>query len=422
MGLVTSICWAKINPQVVAIDTNQELISKLQQGILEISEGEQKLEEPKLTKLFNSNKANYLPTTDFNKISTASLVFFTKDTPTDGIGSQKELIQLFRKSIPNFKQNVAIILMSQVEVGTCRKLIKLIKSQRPSLNFNFYHWVDTIIMTSAVERFLNPERIIIGKADKKPVNPVIQKCLKLFNCPVFYMSYESAEITKAFINLYLANTVTYANTLSDYCEAFGANINDIIPALKSDKRIGPLAYLKPTLSIAGGHLERDINMLDKIAVRAKMKSSLIKTIISLNNKRYLWVKDKIVNLPKLKNDKFKICIWGLSYKKGSTSTKNAASLKIIRLLKSKSNISVYDPIAIIPRSVSGYTRFTSPYEAATNADCLIILTDWNEFKAIDYHKLASILHKPNIIDAVGLLTPGNKLTGFNYQCIGVGSV
>lgn len=423
LGLVTSICWAKLNPKVIAIDINKNLIGKLQNGILEITEGEQKLEEPKLKELFDKNKINYLPTSDFSKIAVANLVFFTKDTPTDGVGSQKELIQLLRKAIPHFRQNVVIVLISQVEIGTCRKIIKLIKTHRPGLKFDFYHWVDTIIMTNAVNRFLKPERIIIGKDNTKDPNIIIKKCVAFFKCPVFYMSYESAEITKAFINLYLANTITYANTLADFCETFGANINDIIPALKSDKRIGPLAYLRPTLSIAGGHLERDINMLDKIALRAKMKSPLIKTIISLNNKRYMWIKDKISSLPKSKNNKLKICLWGLSYKKDSPSTKNASSLKIIHFLKSRYEITAYDPKAIVPNYILGYKRFSDPYKAAENADCIIILTDWDEFKDINFIKLNSLIRKHNIIDAVGALAGlGRKLARFNYQCIGVGSV
>jgi len=278
--------------------------------------------------------------------------------------------------------------MSQVPIGYYRQLESRIKKHRPTLKFNLYHLVDTIIMTNAIERFIHPERIIIGANDSQNFSSQINSFLKLFNCPIFRMSFESAEITKAAINLYLANTVTFANTLSDFCENCKADINDIIPALQTDKRIGPFAYLRPTLKIAGGHLERDLMMFNRVAKKLNINPGIVKYIIKENNIRYKWAEDKL-NKYLFKNiKKPTICIWGLSYKKNTDSTVNAASINIIKNLHNKSKIQVYDPMAKMPKNILGFTRFANKYTALKGANCLLVLTEWDEFTKINLYPRA----------------------------------
>jgi len=422
LGLVTSIGMTCFKKDILALDVRNEIIESLRNGNVLLMEGEEALQETDLDKLFKKNKDHYFPTTNFKELTKVNTIFFAVDTPTDGKGSLDNLNHLIDLSIPYLKNNSTIIVMSQVPIGFCRSIKNRIINKRPNLKFSLYHWVDTIIMTNAIDRFIHPERIIIGKEDDRKFNTNLRELLKLFDCPVYDMSYEGAEITKAFINLYLANSITFANTLSDYCEKFNANINEIIPALRSDKRIGQYAYIKPTLSIAGGHLERDLIMLEKIAKQKGVNSKLISLIIKENTIRYKWAIEKITKNVSFFEHRPTICLWGLAYKKDTSSVKNAASQKILKHLSNKYLFRVYDPMAIIPKSSLRFERLNDKYKAVKNADCLVILTDWEEFKNADLKKLAKTMKHKNIIDAVGSLSYlKSRLGGFNYQCMGIGT-
>lgn len=419
LGLVTSLVWTKINPPVVGIDKDKEVINSFTKEKLLIKDDESELHETGLNELFKKVRKNFYPTTEFSLLKNADLVFFTKDTPKDS-GSQKELNSLIDNAIPYFSDGTTIVIMSQVPTGFCREIKERIKNKRPNLSFYLYHWVDILIMTNAIERFSKPERIIIGSDDLSlSFSPRLKKALKLFSCPVFNMSYESAELTKAAINFYLANSVTFANTLSDFCEAAGANINEVIPALQTDKRIGLFAYLRPTLRIAGGHLERDLLMLSHLAKKEKISSGIVGSILKQNKRRYEWALRKIKSHLKKKNPT--ICIWGLSYKKDTTSTKNTASIEIIKSLSDKAKLNTYDPMAILPSSIKGYTRFKDKYEALKEADCLLILTDWQEFKEVGTKSVKNLMRNYLIIDAIGIWENKKvQLNDFIYITMGVG--
>lgn len=420
LGLVTSLVWASLDPPVLGIDANPKVIKSMQKGKLLVLEGENKLYEPGLQELFNKVRRKYYPTADFAQIKDSKLVFFAQDTPKDNAGSQKTLVNLIECAISYFREGVTIVIMSQVPVGFCRALQEKIQKKRPDLSFYLYHWVDILVMTNAIERFTHPERIIIGSNDpSKPLSPRLGAGLKLFSCPIFNISYESAELTKAAINLYLATSVTFANTLSDFCEAFGGDINEIIPALQSDKRIGPYAYLRPTLRIAGGHLERDLAMLMRLAKKRKVSAGIVNSVWSANTNRYRWVQKKLQEhlFPKIKRPT--ICIWGLAYKKNTTSTHNAASIEIIKSLKNKVGFKVYDPMAALPKEVKGYTRFKDKYQALLGADCLLVLTDWDEFAKIDVQTLKKLMRHNLIIDSVGIFRK-NKDQLNDFTCLEMG--
>lgn len=413
LGLVTGLGFTSLKKQVIGLDTDTKLVNSLQKGVLPVT-------EPGLKELLKKFETNISFTTDFQKLSTTPFIFFSQDTALDGKNSVKKLDQLIEKALPYMTNKVNIVCMSQVPIGYYRQLVKKIKNARPDLHFHLYHMIDTIIMTNALERFVHPERIIIGsQKSKDDISPKLQSLLNLFHCPIFYMSYESAELTKAAINLYLANTVTFANTLSDYCESVGADINEVIPALKTDKRIGPFAYLRPTLRIAGGHLERDLIMLHRLAKNKNISSGVVKWIISQNKNRYTWAKQKLNQYVFKTTKKPTIAIWGLSYKKNTDSTRNAASLKIIKDLSKKACLQVYDPMAKMPKHLNNYKRFEDKYQALEKADCLLILTEWDEFTQINLKKAVDLMRQKIIIDSVGILQ-GNKSLPKNFIYIAMG--
>lgn len=414
LGTITSLCTASLGFKVSGIDPDPKIINSLKRQTIN-------LDEPGLDQLLKRSKKNIEFSNNFSKIQQSDIVVFAQDTATDNSGSVQKLDSLIDKSMPFLKKNVTIIVMSQVPIGYCRHLKEKIQKIKPEINASLYHWVDTIVMTNAIDRFLNPQQIIIGCESKSLKIPeILKKYLSFFKCLIFFISYESAELTKAAVNLYLANSITYANTLADFCEATGANINEITPALKSDNRIGQYSYIKPGLRIAGGHLERDLLMLGKIAKRKQISSGVVRNILRSNQKRYRWVLKKISSLKLEKVKDSKICIWGLSYKKNTSSINNAASLKIIPHLVGKYKLSAYDPLAVLPTKIKGIAQFSDKYQALKGSDCLIILTDWDEFKRVNFKRLNFLMDRVNIIDCVSILDESFPKNKINYISLGVG--
>lgn len=413
LGSVFSIGFSSLGFEVLALDRDKYVVSKL-------SKNEIPLFEPGLSKLLSKNTKNISFSADFSKLSKYSTVFFTQDTATDGSGSLEKLEQMINLALPYMSDSVTIVIASQVPIGFHRRLSRKIMAEMPNLDFELYHWVDTIVMTTALERFLNPERIIIGKFETgAKINSSLKLILSKFSCPVYVMSYESAEITKAAINLYLATSVTFANTLSDYCENFSGNIYDIIPALKSDRRIGNFAYINPGLRIAGGHLERDLFMLSRLAGQKKVSSGIVSKIIEENDKRYLWIEKQIKKISRKKPVK-KISLWGLSYKKNSTSVENATSVKVINRLCNRYSIAAYDPLAKLLPS-SKFVRTKNKYLALKKSDVLILLTDWDEFMQTDFGKVSRLLKTKTILDCIGYFSHTEQPEGFNIIRLGVGT-
>jgi UDPglucose 6-dehydrogenase len=173
-----------------------------------------------------------------------------------------------------------LAVMSQVPPGFTRALAARIEARRPGLGLRVHYWVETLIFGMALERFLRPERVIVGAAEPaRPLPAELAEGLARFGCPVLPMRYESAELTKTAINLYLFGAVTYANTLADLCEEVGADLAEMVPALRLDKRIGAHAYIRPSLGVAGGNLERDLVTLRALCAAHGVDAAYIETLI-----------------------------------------------------------------------------------------------------------------------------------------------
>jgi UDPglucose 6-dehydrogenase len=274
----------------------------------------------------------------------------------------------------------------------------------------------------ALERFLHPERIIVGCEDPGEALPVVlERGLRRFNCPILTMRYESAELTKAAINLYLASSVTYANTLADLCERTGADWSEVAPALRLDSRIGPAAYLSPSLGIGGGNLERDLIAIRRLAGSSGTDASFIDAILEYNARRTQWVLHKLQQLVFAEVPMPVIAVWGLAYKKNTRSLKNSSSLRVMADLQGRARLQAYDP-AVRPSGARLGTRLThSRDEALEGADCLLIMTDWDEFASVEPATLRRTMRRPIVIDCVGVLTRRrHELEGIRYVSMGCG--
>ena len=312
-----------------------------------LGRGELPVHEPGLAEVFAEARDRMRFATDPAALAECPLVIVSRDVPTDAANGSdtSAVLRLLDAAIPHLRPGAVLALMSQVPPGFTRDLGARIEARRPGLGIRLYYWVETLIFGSAVTRFLEPERIIVGAADPALPLPVeLAEGLARFGCPILPMRYESAELTKTAINLYLFGAVTYANTLADLCEEVGADWSEMVPALRLDRRIGPAAYIRPSLGVAGGNLERDLVTLRALCATHGVDAAYIETLIQYNGRRYRWVHRQLERRVLAEARPPVIAVWGLAYKKDTRSTKNSMALRVIGDLRGRAEIRAYDPL------------------------------------------------------------------------------
>jgi len=399
LGIISSIGWASFGGPVIAADLDEGPVEALRRGVLPVH-------EPSLEDLFGRVRQRMTFSTDFSHLRDCPLVIVARDVPTDEANTSDPsvVLRLLDAAVPHLQQDVTLAVMSQVPTGFTRRLAQRIRNERPSLKFGLHYWVETLVFGNAVERYLKPERIIIGCAEPAaPLPPALEAGLRPFGCPILPMAYESAELTKTAINLYLCAAVTYANTLSDLCEEVGADWTEMMPALRLDGRIGPAAYIRPGLGIAGGNLERDMVTLRDLCVAHGVDDAFIATMLDYNARRAQWVHRKLAEHLFVHVGHPVVAIWGLAYKKNTRSTKNSMSLRVIRELGDTADLRAYDPVVGAGEADLQRIKLVADRdEALVGADCLLVLTDWDEFAVPDSQALRS-MRRPLVIDGVGVV-------------------
>lgn len=399
LGVTVSGGLASLGFTVLGVDSAAATVSRLRNG-------DCLYPEPLLPEFFRMHADSMQFTSDFSELASCDTVIFAEDT----IITEENEMDLHRvhalidAMIPSLKDGCSILLKSQVPVGFTRALQTRIRTERPDLSFRLYYWVDVLVVGDAVARFLHPGRITIGheNTQEKSMSDAVFRLLQAFKCPILSMNYESAELTKSAMNVYLATTVTFANAISNLCEVSGADMKDVITALRLDKRVGPFAYIQPGLGFSGGHLERDLVALTRLAKTHRVQNALIDLIQEESAARYQWLQKKIESMIFAKNASPKITIWGLSYKKNTDSLHGAPSLKVIRDFAGRAELTAYDPAAKLPSGLD-VTVVSDRYAALADADALLILSNWDEFADLDVPTLKKAMKTPLIIDPLGVL-------------------
>jgi len=414
LGIISSIGWASFGNAVIAVDLDPAPVEMLRRGELPVH-------EPSLDELLAASRGRMAFSSDPAVLTECPLVIIARDVPTNSgnVSDTSVVLALIDAAIPYLQQDVTLALMSQVPPGFTRGVAGRIRDRRPELRFKLFYWVETLIFGSAVERYLKPERIIIGCHDpQEPFPPQLDAGLHRFGCPVLPLSYESAELTKTAINLYLCSSVTYANTLSDLCEAVGANWSEMMPALRLDRRIGPAAYIRPSLGITGGNLERDMVTLRTLCREHGVDGAFIESMIGYNTRRYEWVNRKLHEHVFSETAHPVIAVWGLAYKKNTRSTKNSIALRVIGDLQERAEVRAYDPVVSAGEVDLSVKIVDQRDDALVGADCLLVLTDWDEFAAPSSDGFRAMRH-PVVIDGVGVIDPGRAdLKAVRYVSMG----
>ncbi len=358
-------------------------------------------DEPFLVETLKRNKKRIKFSSNFNEIKKLDLVFISLDLKTNkkGYADTKILLNLINKTKKHINLNANLIILSQVKPKFTR-----------SINFDkkrLIYQVETLIFGQAISRALKPERIIIGTNSDK-INQNYNLFLKKFNCPIIKMSYESAELTKISINIFLASSVTITNMLVRASENVHANWDQIVPALRMDKRIGMHAYLKPGLGLSGGNIERDLFSIKTIMKNDKNGKDLIDSII--NNSKYMneWV-DRILFKRIKKNTS--VGIFGLAYKDKTNSIKNSPAMELISKIK-HNKIFGYDPLVKAKRKNLNFNQIDDIAKVIKKSDIIILMTNWKKTKRIKTYFQSMDLKKKIILDPYGLL---KSFIGKNFK-------
>lgn len=234
------------------------------------------------------------------------------------------------------------------------------------------------------------------------------------------MDLNSAEMVKHAINSYLASSISFINEIADLCEVMGANTKKVAEGMKSDIRIGQYAFLNPGLGFSGGTLGRDLRVLKEIGQRKKVKTRMLNAIIEVNRNQNKKIIKKIKNIFGLIS-KLNITILGLTYKPGTSTLRRSAALEIAKkLIFYKANIRAFDPMVNPQKMIKGLSIFKSPYNATKGSDLILLITEWPEFKNLNFSKIKRLMRKPIIIDCKNFLDPEVfKKIGFDYYGVGI---
>lgn len=412
LGIVTSIGFAAKGFEVIGVDINQELV-------LECIQGRFPIQEPLLDETFAKARDYLKFTIEFETLKSCDLIYIAKDVPTDSNGNSDlhVITELISLTSNYYSENAVVVILCQVSPGFARKI-------NESLRQKIVYQVETLVFGNAINRALFPERLIIGKETlNESIDPSLLVLLESFKCPIVEMNYESAELTKIAINLFLASSVTTTNALTEICEKIGADWSQISPALKLDERIGPKSYTEPGLGISGGNIERDIRTIINLGLNSNTDVALFDSFIENSNNRKNW---PIYILNKLRSEGFsihRIAIWGLAYKKDTNSIKNSPAIYLIEQIYGKTEIVVTDPVVNLPKYLTSKVKVeTDPLKVVRNADCLLVMTDWAKYYEYSLSEIINLMRIKIVIDPFGIFA--NKIQNLDiiYFRLGLGNV
>ena len=417
VGLVTACVFADLGNTVYVVGRSEEKLAKL-------SSGNPLIYEPGLAELLKKNLAagRIIFTSSYTKaIPSSDVVFIAVGTPpkkNDEADLSNVLLvaENIGKNLGN--KYTVVSCKSTVPVGTNRKIKKIIDKIKPSkARFDIASCPEFLREGTALNDTFTPDRIVIGSESQEATN-VLLKLHQSLSGERVVVGIESAEIIKYASNSLLATKISFANFISFICDKAHANVEEVLEGVGLDKRIGR-SFLYPGVGYGGSCFPKDVKALIKTAEHLNVDTSLLISVEKINSSARNSILSKVLSNTKGKS----IGIWGLAFKPNTDDIREAPSLYILEhLLGKKFTLKAFDPAAgeNIQKVFGDSIEYVqNPYEAVKGVDCLIVLTEWNDFKQIDLKKVKKLMHAPLIVDGRNIYDPASmKKLGFTYISVG----
>ncbi len=432
VGLVTGACFAEMGHSVTCLDIDADKILKLQEGIVPIY-------EPGLEELVKRNilQRRLRFTTDYAKaVASASVCFIAVPTPSRDDGScDISYVEAAAKQIAAHMTDYKIIVnKSTVPVGTAYRVAAVVKEEQKKLGvsipFDVVSNPEFLKEGAAVQDCLKPDRIIIGSDHPKPAETLkeIYSAFTLSHDRILMMDTLSAEMTKYAANAMLATRISFMNEIADICKRVGANINEVRKGIGSDTRIG-YSFLYPGVGYGGSCFPKDIRALISVAKQVGSEPSILQAADSVNNRQKKWLGQKMISYFSSRGGvKGKtVAVWGLSFKPDTDDMREAPSLTFIEdLLKLGAVLRLFDPVAmpnakkILENHASQIAWCTDEFDAAKGADAIALLTEWKQFRLVDFKPIRENMKGIAFFDGRNQYKSIDmKNRGFDYISIGV---
>jgi UDPglucose 6-dehydrogenase len=419
VGLVTGTCFADLGNQVFCLDVDPGRINNLLNGQMPIY-------EPGLEQLVKQNvqakRLNF--TTNYPEaLKDAEYAFIAVGTPSGADGeADLQYVKSAAESIADLVNwPILVINKSTVPVGTGDWVADVIRRRRKNnpLDFSVVSNPEFLREGSAINDFMNPDRVVLGSENREAANKVAALYQPL-RCTIMITDLRTAEMIKYASNAFLATRISFINEIGNMCEELGADVCEVSLGMGYDKRIGH-AFLDAGLGWGGSCFPKDVKALEHMAVLHGTQPQLLQAVMEINRNQRRRAVMKLRKALGSLNDKT-IGILGLSFKPNTDDIRDAAALEIIHLLMNEgAHIQAYDPQAMenAAKVLKNVKLCENPYQVADGADALLLATEWNEFKQIDFDRVKKLLRKPVILDGRNLWDSEQlKSMGFTY--IGIG--
>ena len=422
VGLVSGACFSEFGLDVVCVDKDEAKIGRLLQGEIPIY-------EPGLEQLVESNcKAGRLSfTTELAQaVAKADAVFIAVGTPSrrgDGHADLSYVFAAAREIARAIEHYTVVVTKSTVPVGTGREVARIIRETRPDAEFDVASNPEFLREGSAINDFMRPDRVVIGTLSERAreLMRALYRPLFLIETPMLFTSVETSELIKYAANTFLATKITFITEIADLCEKLGADVHDVARGIGLDGRIGR-KFLHPGPGYGGSCFPKDTLALVRTAQEADAPLRIVEAVVDINNQRKKRMAGKIIDALGGSVVGKTVAVLGLTFKPNTDDMRESPSLEIVPALqKAGATVRAFDPEGMdeARKLLDDVVWCDTAYECMGGADALAIVTEWNEFRALDLARVKRLMRQPVLVDLRNIYeAEAMTAAGFSYVCIG----
>jgi len=424
VGLVSAACFAEFGVKVVSVDKDAERIGRLKKGEIPIF-------EPGLDSLVvkGVKSGNLCFTTELAScVSEADAVFIAVGTPErrgDGHADLGYVYQAALEIAGSLKKYTVVVTKSTVPVGTGREIYRIIREARPDADFDVCSNPEFLREGAAINDFMRPDRVVIGCVSERAagVMKALYRPLYLIETPMVITTLETAELIKYAANAFLATKITFINEIADLCEKVGADVQTVAKGIGLDGRIGR-KFLHAGPGYGGSCFPKDTKALLRTAQERGVALKIVESTVEVNEARKKSMAARVVEACGGSVRGKNIAVLGLTFKPNTDDMRDSVSLDLVPMLQEAgANVRAYDPAGMeeAKKFLKNVTYCNDAYDAMQNCDAAVILTEWNEFRALDLARAGKVLRSPVLIDLRNIYRPTEmKAAGFKYFSVGRG--